>query len=104
VDVGPFVLSDAEVTKLVQPRERPLDNPTPLSPAAAMLPSAHGQQWEDVAGSKPPSDALRVVGTVAQVRSPDDTAVDLGRPVKAESHRREGGLLVSGAGWHRSTG
>ena len=80
MDVGPPVIAHAQVAELVQPRERPLDNPTPLSPAAAMLPSAHGQQWADVAGSKPPSDALRVVGTVAQyaVRTtPRSTSVAL---------------------------
>ena len=66
MDVGPFVVSDAQATKLVQPSERPLHDPTPPPQAATMPRSAHGQQWEDVAGSKPPSDALRVVGTVAQ--------------------------------------
>ena len=53
MDVGAFVESDPQSTKLIQPREHALDDATPPPHAAGMSRSADGQQWEDVADSKP---------------------------------------------------
>jgi hypothetical protein len=36
VDVGPFVVADAQIPQLIEPGERPLDDPSPASQAAAM--------------------------------------------------------------------
>jgi hypothetical protein len=36
MDVGPFVVPDTETSKLAEPGERALDNPTPPSQAATV--------------------------------------------------------------------
>jgi hypothetical protein len=48
MDVGALVVPHTQTAKLVQPRERPLHDPTPPPHAAAMLRAGHGQQWENV--------------------------------------------------------
>ena len=48
VDVGPFVVTDAQTAELIQPRKRPLDNPAPPPQAAAVFGAAHRQQRQNV--------------------------------------------------------
>ena len=64
MDVGPFVVPDAQATKLIQPCKRALDNPSPASQAAAMCRAAHRDQWPNGAMSQPLSDRPRIVAAI----------------------------------------
>jgi len=66
MDVSTFFVSYAQATKLIQPREGPFHNPPPSSQTAAVFRIAHGQQGQDVAGTKPSPELLGVIGTVTQ--------------------------------------
>jgi len=66
MDVSTFFVSYAQATKLIQPREGPFHNPPPSSRTAAVFRIAHGQQGQDVAGTKPSPELLGVIGTVTQ--------------------------------------
>jgi hypothetical protein len=48
VDVGPLVVPNAKPAKLIEPRKRALDDPPPLSQAAAMPRATHGHQRQNV--------------------------------------------------------
>jgi hypothetical protein len=61
MDVGPFVVPDTETSKLVEPGERALDNPTPPSQAAAVCCAAYRQQRQDATMSQRASDGRRIV-------------------------------------------
>ena len=51
VDVSSFIVTDAETAELIQPCERPLDDPTPLSQAAAVCRATHRQQGQNATSS-----------------------------------------------------
>jgi hypothetical protein len=65
MDVGSFLITDSQPPKLIQPGERPLDDPTPSAQSAAMLGVAHGKPRYDAAGTQTSPDCLRVITTVA---------------------------------------
>ncbi len=51
MDVGSFIVTDAETAELIQPCERPFDDPTPPSQAAAMCRATHGRHWQNATSS-----------------------------------------------------
>lgn len=66
MDVSTFFVSHAQATKLIQPGEGPFHHPPPSSQTATVFRIAHGQQGQDVAGTKPSPELLCVIGTVTQ--------------------------------------
>ena len=48
MDVGSFLVSDAQSPKLIEPSECPLDDPTPSSQSASMFGVALREQRQDV--------------------------------------------------------
>jgi hypothetical protein len=65
MNVGSFLITNAESPKLIEPSERPLDDPTPSAQSAAMLGVALGKPRYDAARAQTLPDCLRVVTTVA---------------------------------------
>jgi hypothetical protein len=63
VNVGPLVVADPKASKLIE-----LDDPAPSSQTAAVLGTAHRQQWQDAASSQPRSDGLCIVAAVSHHR------------------------------------
>jgi hypothetical protein len=51
VDVGTLIVSDAETAELIQPCERPFDDPPPPSKAAAVRCATHRQQGQNATSS-----------------------------------------------------
>jgi len=51
---------------LIEPSERPLDDPEPPPQAAALFRAAHGQQRQKVTGPQTVADARRVIASVAE--------------------------------------
>ena len=66
MDVGPFVVADAQPAKLIQPRKRPFHHPSPASQAAAVPRSTDGQQRVNVAGAQTVTDGLRIIRAIAE--------------------------------------
>ena len=66
MDVGPFVVSDAQTSKLIQPSERALDDPSPPPKTTAVCGAAHGQQGQDMTRAQAVPDGCRVVAAVAE--------------------------------------
>jgi ABC-type uncharacterized transport system involved in gliding motility auxiliary subunit len=66
VDVGPFVVPDAEPAKLIEPGKCPLDHPAPLPQTAAVRGAAHSQQRQDVTRAQAVPDGGRVIAAVAE--------------------------------------
>ena len=66
MDVGPPVIAHAQVAELVQPRERPLDDPPPPAKAGPMLRAAPGEYRMNPTHSQAVPNRLGVVATVAQ--------------------------------------
>src|SRR5207244_6802631 len=65
VDDGAFIVADSETAELIQPCERPIDDPPRPAQAAAVCRAAHRQQWHNATSSQPLSDARRIVVAVA---------------------------------------
>jgi len=66
VDVGPFVVSDAQAAKLIQPRKCSFHHPAPASQVAAVPRSTHGQQRMNLACAQTITDGRRVIRTIAE--------------------------------------
>ena len=66
MDVGPFVIAHAQAAELVQPRERPLDDPPPPAQAGPMLRTAPGEQRVNSTHPQAVPNGRGVVATVAQ--------------------------------------
>jgi hypothetical protein len=64
VNVGPFVVADAQAAKLIQPGKCPFDDPTPAPEATARLGAAHRDQWENPTDSQAVADRFRVVAAI----------------------------------------
>jgi hypothetical protein len=64
--VGSFLITDAQSPKLIQPSERPLDDPPPSAQSAAMFCVALGEPRHDVAGTQTLPDCRHVITTVSQ--------------------------------------
>jgi hypothetical protein len=47
MDVGSSIVTDAETAELIQPCERPFDDPPPPSQAAAVCRATNRQQWQN---------------------------------------------------------
>jgi hypothetical protein len=65
MDVGSFLITDAQPPKLVEPSERPLDHPTPSAQSAAVFSVALGEPRQYAAGTQTSPDCLSVITTVA---------------------------------------
>ncbi len=65
MDIGSFLVANAQSAELVEPGKTPLDDPAPSSQSAAMLGVALGKQGQDVAGTQTLPDRLRVITTIA---------------------------------------
>jgi len=68
VDVGAFVVPDAQPSELIEPGKSALHDPAPTAQAAAVPRAAHGYQRNDPTDAQSISDRHRVVTAV-----PDDT-------------------------------
>ena len=66
MDVGPFVVADAEASELIEPGEGVLHDPAPATHATPMLGAAHGQQGHDVASSKATPNGSRIVAAIPE--------------------------------------
>jgi hypothetical protein len=66
VDIDPLVVADAQATELVQSGQHPFYYPTPPPQAATVPRSAPSEEWENMTDSQSPSDALGIVGTIAE--------------------------------------
>ncbi len=66
MDIDPSVVPDAETSKLIQPGERPLDDPPPSPKTSAVRGATPGQQRHDVTRAQPAPDGCRVATPVAE--------------------------------------
>ena len=66
MDVGSFLITHAQSPKLIEPSERPLDDPTPSAQSASMFGVALREPRHNPAGTLTAPDCLRVIATVAQ--------------------------------------
>ena len=66
MDVGPFVVADAQAAKLIQPRKRPLHDPALAAQTTAMLGAAHRPAAAECGGSHTMPNALRVISAIAE--------------------------------------
>jgi hypothetical protein len=64
MNVGSFLITDAQSAKLIEPSERPFHDPTPLAQSASMFGLALGKPRHDVAGTETSADCLGVIPTV----------------------------------------
>src|SRR5262249_40063874 len=74
MDVGPFVVADAQTPKLIEPGKRPLDDPPPAPQATAMRRAAPRDEGYYPPVSQSLSDRRRIVPAVrdhAQVFTDD---------------------------------
>jgi hypothetical protein len=104
VDVAPFVVPDTQTSKLIQPCERPLDDPPPPPETTAGRGAAHGQQGHDVTRAQPVPNRCGVIATIADYAdrpAPGSAAFALQRRNRID--QREG-FLASRSDWHRSSG
>ena len=94
VDIGPFVIPNAEAPKLIQPGKRALDDPPP--PQAAAVPrAAHGQQRENVARPQTVPNRLGIVAAVAKYRvRPPPRSPSCALEWRNRIHQRQGFLRV----------
>jgi hypothetical protein len=65
MDVGSFLISDAQSPKLIEPSERPLHDPSPSAQSTAIFGVTLGKQGHDMAGPQTLPDCLRVITAVA---------------------------------------
>src|SRR5215831_6139711 len=66
VDVGAFVVPDAQTTELIEPGKRSLYDPTPPPQATAMLRTPHRQHRQNVAGPQAVPDRHRIIAAIAE--------------------------------------
>ncbi len=66
MDVGAFLVANAQAAELVEPSERALHRPAPSSQSVAVLSVSLHEPRHDTAGSQTLPDSLRVITTVAQ--------------------------------------
>ena len=65
MNVGSFLITDAQSPKLIEPSERRLDDPTPSAQSASMFGVALGQPGHDVAVTQTLPNCLCVITAVA---------------------------------------
>jgi hypothetical protein len=65
MNVGSFLITDAQSAKLIEPSERPLDDPAPSAQSAAVFGVAFGEPRHDVAHTQTLPDCFRIITTVA---------------------------------------
>ena len=65
MNVGSFLIADAQSPKLIESGERPLHDPTPSAQAASMFGATLGKPRHDVAATETSPDCFRVITTVA---------------------------------------
>ena len=65
MNVGSFLITDAQSAKLIEPSERPFHDPTPLAQSASMFGIALGKPRHDVAGTETSPDRFRIITAVA---------------------------------------
>ena len=66
MNVGSFLITDAQSPKLIEPSERPLHDPAPSAQTAAMFGVAFRKKRDDVADKKTLADCFGVIAAVAQ--------------------------------------
>jgi hypothetical protein len=66
VNVGPFVIPDAQPAKLIEPRKRPFDHPPPPPEATAVFRAAPGKPGQDVTRPEAPPNRRRVVAAIPE--------------------------------------
>ena len=65
MNVGSFLITDAQSAKLIEPGERPFHDSTPSAQSASMFGVALGKPRHDVAGTETSPDRFRVITAVA---------------------------------------
>jgi len=65
MNIGSFLVTDTQSSKLIEPSERPLHNPAPSAQSATMFSVALGEPRHDVAGAQTLADRFRVITAVA---------------------------------------
>jgi hypothetical protein len=65
MNVGSFLITDAQSPKLIEPSECPLYDPAPSAQSASMFGVALGEPGHNAAGAETTTDRLGVITTVA---------------------------------------
>jgi hypothetical protein len=65
MNVGSFLITDAQSAKLIEPCEGPFHHPAPSPQSAAMSGVSLGEPRHDAAGTQTLPDCLCVITTVA---------------------------------------
>lgn len=66
MDVGSFLIADAQSPKLIEPGKGPLDDPAPSAQSTSMFGVALREKRDDVAGNQTLADGLGIIAPVAQ--------------------------------------
>ena len=66
MDVGPFVVADAEASELIEPGKRPLHDPAPPAEATPVRRAALRDKRENPTGSQSVADRRRVVAAITE--------------------------------------
>ena len=74
MDVGALVVADTKASDLVEPRERPLDDPAPGSQTAAVRGLTHRNQGHDMTRPEILSNRGRIVAPIADHCGPQNDA------------------------------
>jgi hypothetical protein len=65
VNVSPLLIAHTQPSKLIQPSEGALDNPTPSSQATTMFGIAFGKKRNDTSGTQASPDRRGVIATIS---------------------------------------
>ena len=66
MNVGPFLVANAQPPELIQPSERPFHHPTPSTQPAAVFGVALRKKGDDASVTKTLPDRFGIVTTVAE--------------------------------------
>ena len=66
MNVGPFVVADAEASELIEPGKRPLHDPAPPAEATPVRRAALRDKRENPTGSQSVADRRRVVAAITE--------------------------------------
>jgi len=66
VDVGPFVVADAEASEFIEPGKRPLHDPAPPAEATPVRRAALRDKRENPTGSQSVADRRRIVAAIPE--------------------------------------
>ena len=66
MDVGPFVVADAEASELIEPGKRPLHDPAPPTEATPVRRAALRDKRENPTGSQSVADRRRIEAAIPE--------------------------------------